>query len=316
MRQLTACYKRYCLKVRSLMFSQYFGHYLLNKTIVTTEQLQKALELQKSTHLKLGVLAINEGFMSATQVEETHQKQMQMDKRFGEIALQLGYLTEPQLSQLLAAQKESHLVLGQVLVDENILTLEQLSEALSSYKRDHSLSDEQFQAITKGDVELLLNQMLHLEASSDKPLLLDYITLFAKNIIRFVDEQLHMETLPTTNVLSGDRIVYQKIHGDIELFTAIIAEETVFLDIASKYSQEALSSIDELAEASVSEFLNLHNGLVTVNLSNQGTELDMEPQQVVANGTIQSFQDASIVKVTISSGSFTLFISKKPPVIS
>ena len=35
-----------------------------------------------------------------------------------------------------------------------------------------------------------------------------------------------------------------------------------------------------MAEASVGEFLNLHNGIFLVNISNQGIELKMTPQEV------------------------------------
>ena len=75
------------------MFSQYFGHFLLNRELITREQLTDALTFQQSVHVKFGVIAIDEGYMTPLQVEEVHEKQKQADKRFGEIAIELGYLT-------------------------------------------------------------------------------------------------------------------------------------------------------------------------------------------------------------------------------
>ena len=57
------------------MFTQFFGNYLLNQRLVSPEQLTEALELQKTTRLKLGVLAINAGYMTAAQVDEVHNAQ-------------------------------------------------------------------------------------------------------------------------------------------------------------------------------------------------------------------------------------------------
>jgi len=47
------------------MFSQYFGHYLINNGLIKPEQLADALDYQRSVHLKLGVIAINAGLMSS-----------------------------------------------------------------------------------------------------------------------------------------------------------------------------------------------------------------------------------------------------------
>jgi CheY-specific phosphatase CheX len=51
------------------------------------------------------------------------------------------------------------------------------------------------------------------------------------------------------------------------------------IEFAKRYSHEELDSFDELARESVAEFLNLHNGLFTVNMSNnKQIELQLEPQ--------------------------------------
>ena len=54
------------------MYSQYFGNYLLNKGLISPEQLTDALEYQRSVRLKLGVIAVNAGYMTPSQVEEIH----------------------------------------------------------------------------------------------------------------------------------------------------------------------------------------------------------------------------------------------------
>lgn len=291
------------------MFSQYFGNFLLNKGILTPSQLDQVMELQKSAHVKLGVLSINAGFMSPEQVEEVHQKQMQVDKRFGEIAIEMGYLTHVELNQILSSQKHSHLLLGQVLIDENLLTIEAFTKLLNEYKEEFGLSDEQFRSILNGDINTLISTIINLDKSKHYTIIKDYLSLFAKNVIRFVDEQVRLEAIENGPALTKEWLVSQKICGEFPLQTAILADDTVFIDIAKKYSQEEIVEANDLAQASVGEFLNLHNGIFLVNMSNQDIELEMEPQEVSANHTLE-LEDVHVIKIHISSGPFYLVINE------
>ncbi len=88
-----------------------------------------------------------------------------------------------------------------------------------------------------------------------------YLALFAKNMIRFIDDQVYFEVVRGEEVQQGKWLVHQEIQGESPLFTAISANEDVFLRMASIYAEEELSEMDELAKASVSELLNLQNGI-------------------------------------------------------
>ena len=65
------------------MFTQFFGNYLLNHGLVTSQQLSRALTDQKNTRAKLGVLAINAGYMTPEQVDAVHTEQQRVDMRMG-----------------------------------------------------------------------------------------------------------------------------------------------------------------------------------------------------------------------------------------
>lgn len=289
------------------MFSQFFGHYLLNNGLLTREQLADALEFQQSVHVKFGVIAVDEGFLTPAQVEKIHEMQKQVDKRFGEIAVDLGYLTEEQVEAMLSVQKQNHLLLAQALVDREYMSIEQFSQALNEYKKQNSLSDEKFEAIKKGDIDALVNHLLNKETSEK---LAKYLALFAKNMIRFIDDQAYLSVSEKDEMNEKDWFVHQDIVGEVPLFTAISANTDVFLHIASTYAEETLTLVDELAQASVSEFLNLHNGIYLVNMSNEGIELNMNPQSVGKNMTVD--EDVFVVTVHTSKGPFQLALSDKP----
>lgn len=296
------------------MFSQYFGHYLLNRELITREQLTDVLAFQQSVHVKFGVMAIDEGFMTPQQVEEVHEKQKQVDKRFGEIAIELGYLTDGQVNSLVSMQKQAHLFLAQALVDRGYMTIEQFGTALNDYKKVNSLSDKQFDAIKNGSIESIVESILIRRNSAEKTVFGNYLSLFAKNMIRFIDDQVYLEVAGQEVNIQGKWLVQQEITGESPLFTAIAADDESFLHIASKFAEEELTEVDELAKAAVSEFLNLQNGIYLVNMSNLGIELNMKPQKVMDNATIST--ESLLVIVNTTKGAFQLILSDKPENIS
>ncbi|KOP81598.1 hypothetical protein ACFFHH_18685 [Cytobacillus solani] len=293
------------------MFSQYFGHYLLNNGLITAHQLKHALDLQKTTHVKFGVIAVDEGLLTSKQVEEIHEKQKQQDKRFGEIAVDLGFLTKEQVDLMLSSQKKNHLYLAQAVVDQNYMTIEEFTNALNEYKRIHSLSNEKFEAIKSGDIDAIVESLLHTN-HPEKEGYAEYVSLFVKNIVRFIDDEVYVEASEEKNA-DAEWLVSQEIIGEKPLWSALAADEKVFLEIASVFAEEKLTEADELAQASVSEFLNLHNGIFLVNMSNKGTELEMKPQKVDHDSIVSVHKENSLcISINTSKGKFQLILSHSP----
>ncbi|WP_240416825.1 hypothetical protein [Paenibacillus periandrae] len=281
------------------MFAQYFGQFLLNRSLVTASALDQALSAQAETRVKLGALAINKGYMTPEQAEKVHQTQTRMDKRFGEIAVDMGLLTEEVVTELLSSQQSAHLTLGQALIDQGTMNYETFSTALILYKKDYSLTDDQFESIVNGSIEALVESILLKQNMILEQALTDYISLFAKNMIRFIDSHIRIEIIPTDSAAVYEWTAYQSlISSDRSLsrVTAISAAEASFLQLASIYAQESIEEPGEMMEASVGELLNLHNGIYLVNLSNRGIELDLEPQAVVRS---TAFSPGSPIKVVL-----------------
>ncbi|WP_108671967.1 hypothetical protein [Peribacillus acanthi] len=294
------------------MFSQFFGHYLLNHGLISGEQLKEALHLMQSTHVKLGVLAVNEGLLTGAQVIEIHEKQKLVDQRFGEIAVVLGYLKDEQVEYLLSAQKHQHLQLAQALVDQEFLSIEEFSLALDSYKKEYGLTEEKFDSIKNGDIETLVETLIPSSDEKKKGSFISYLSLFIKNMVRFIDDTVYVDIHPLNGKLEASHFVSQEIIGDSSLFTAIGADHEVFLKLASIYAEEQLEEVDELTKASVSEFLNLHNGIYLVNMSNEGTELEMKPQRYQENVEIELLASGYYVQVLTSFGPFFMVLSDHP----
>lgn len=262
------------------MFNQYFGSYLLNKGIITPDKLKQALELCESTHVKLGVLAMNAGLMNASQVAEVQNLQKSMDKKFGEIAVMKGYLTENQVQELLKEQRSGHMVLSQVLVDRGFLSLEELEQALKKYREQSGFTPEQLQAIEAGDIDNLVKAFMA-DASDPYGLIVQsFLALLLKNMVRFLNQIPRIEKPLDQPAPSANILVSQHIKGELILSTALAMDNDMFFEIARRYSGMHIEDEVELAEASVTEFLNLNNGLFIVNMDNAGVSLTLEPPAV------------------------------------
>lgn len=289
------------------MFSQYFGNYLLNKGILTTEQLHDALNLSNSTRIRLGVLAINAGLLNADQVEEIQNLQRTLDKRFGEIAVMKGYLTEDQVQQLLKTQTEDYMLLGQALTDRKYLTIQQLEDAMNSYKKESGLTDEQFQAFQQGNIDKIVRVLLDFPELPKKDLFYDYAALILRNILRFLGEEARLGACIPARGFTCPILAAQDIEGETNFYTALAMDENVYLDVAVKYSGMQLTT-SELADASLSEFLNLVNGLFIVNMSNRGVELKIQPPRITRDAKIAAAQ-ANVIPYYLNKGPLYVIIS-------
>ena len=291
------------------MYSQYFGNFLLNKGLIKPEQLADALEYQRSVHLKLGVIAVNAGVMTPDQIETVHNMQKRVDRRFGELAVEQGFITEEQLAALLATQKQGHLMLGQALIDKSYFTLEELHSALESYKKENGMSARQFNVIKSDETQEIEDIFKNFGETILSKTYSDYVTLLIKNIIRFIDDNPVVEINKLNSDYGADWYAYQTITGVISLETGIACSEDAFIKLAAKFAQEDITEADELAQASVGEFLNLHNGIFLVNMSNNGVELDMKPQDVLQQHIIKGSDKIYVVTCNMNWGKFDLLIS-------
>lgn len=297
------------------MFTQFFGNFLLNEGIVTKAQLIEALEIQKLVRVKLGVLAINAGLMTAKQVDEVHAEQQRVDKRFGDIAVEKGYLKASDVDELLSHQKQGQLILGQALVDKGYLSNEQFEQALASYKKTNSIQDKDFTTDQNKKIDTIIRNFYIFNTFAESDLFTEYVSLVFKNIIRFIGDDFVPLAPETMSSYQSLRMASQKVNGVFSCFTAIDASDSAFIAFAARYSGEEITKIDELAEESVSEFLNLHNGLFTVNMSNdRQLELELEPQRVTNGKSIDvNGPDLFVMPICFPFGTISVIISSETP---
>lgn len=292
------------------MFTQFFGNYLLNQKLVTPEQLVDALQDKKNTRMKLGVLAINAGYMTASQVERVHELQSQMDKRIGDIAVELGYMTEEQVMELLHAQPLGYLLLGQALVDKGYMDNSSFENAINSYKEKYSLTDEDIASNENSKMETLVNSLCDFSKTKNPELYEEFVSLLINNLIRFVgDDFTPLDPEYSINSTSF-KSTTQNIKGEFSTETKIFADDATFIEFAARYSGEEILELNEYVEASGQDFINLHNGLFTVNVSNnQQVELTLTPPTPLTSLTPNEIDNCIILPFQYPFGTVRFSIS-------
>ena len=253
------------------MYTQFFGNYLLSKGCLTSEQLFAAMQKQASAHMRLGTLAIHSGFMTAAEVDQVVAQQSRQDKKFGELAIQMGFLTDDQVIQLLKSQSPDFLLLGQVLVDDGLLTNADLETLISDYRSQNELTDLDMTHDSHDNVSRILDNFF---ITSETPLTHNgrmYLELLFNDFIRFIGEDFTPLSSKEYKEFPISHCIRQDIQGEYEIRTYINMDEKTAIEFASRYAGEQFLAYDEYVQASLEDFLNVHNGLFVVNVSNDSS---------------------------------------------
>lgn len=264
------------------MYAQFFGNYLLSRDILTTDQLIQAMHKKSSVRIKIGTLAIHAGYMTANEVDRVIILQTHQDKRFGEIAISEGYLTEMQCAELLSQQKPDFLLLGQVLVEDGIISTEELQDLIIDYQSEYELEDsESFSEETRNTIDGMIEKFFVLAERSLTQHEVFFFRLLLNNLVRFIGDDFILVAPSLCKEYPTNYCVSQKVNGTFSIYPYLDMSESACIEFASRYVCDTYTSFDEYVQASVEDFLNLHNGLFTVNMSNEfAIELTLSPPTV------------------------------------
>lgn len=251
---------------------------MFHKKLLTADELAAVAAKERSARPMLGVLAINAGLMNAAQVEAVHEQQKRQDKRFGELAVAAGYITMAQLEDLLQLQHQRHVHLSQAIIDCGYMSLSELETALQQYREESGLTPEAWQLLHTMDYEGISKALLQFDLPG-AAVYHDYMALLQRNMVRFLQAEPVLAPNGPVTVTAGRYVVHQIMEGEGGLAVGLAMDDAVLLALASQYSGETLTVVDELAVDSVMEFLNVVNGIFCVNASAQGLELELTLQR-------------------------------------
>jgi CheY-specific phosphatase CheX len=300
------------------MFEQFFGNYLIQKKLITSEQFADVLETQKSSRVKLGLIAVAEKMLTPRQTYEINMLQVTLDKRFGDIAVDKGYLTPDQVSHLLSLQGNPYLLFAQTLAEKNIMTLAEVEDAVLRYKEENNFTDDDIEAIKSGDIDRITNVFIKINA----PLYNDMIALAIRNIIRFIDTSVSFSEPIACKTYRFENLASQCLKGDHDILlgfagkgNSLLTIATPYANIANPYEKEEFTEVDEDSLDAVCEFTNVINGLFASKLSYEDINIDMLPPITYNDNELVSEGEFYVVPLKINSSDIDLVISVDAKVV-
>lgn len=263
------------------MFTQFFGNYLVSEDVVTQQQLFEAIQLKKNIKVKLGVLAINAGLLTSRDVECIHEKQMTEDRPFGDIAVSLGYVTKAQIEELLVSQMPDYLLLGQALIDLGVIDNAGFEKELNNYKAKFSLDENDLKKADSKKYANIIKGFFDFSKTSNEELMINFTELLVKNLIRFVGDDFILLNPDNFDASIYKNCYAQDIMLEFSTTLSVCGDEKTLINFSSRYAGEEFTEMDEYIDACINDFINLHNGLFIVNVSqDNGIELTLTPPEI------------------------------------
>jgi len=236
---------------------KFFGAFLVERGVITKEQLFEALEEQKKTNLKLGEHAIRLGYLTPEQVEEIRRLQKREEIRFGEAAVRLGYLKPEQVEQLIRIQRSSHKLLGDILVLKGFITRETLERELKLFEAEQ---------------RLYMTEMVYLpEGVKERDFINIVVDLIKKFLLRTVDINVKFGDFSFEEYKPlGNFDVQVDVSGDVRMKVVFSSPERLGELLVREYG---LPDSNQLRKDAVYEFMNVVMGNVVAKMERLGKRI-------------------------------------------
>jgi CheY-specific phosphatase CheX len=252
------------------MAVKFFGQYLLEKNIITPQQLIEAVEYQESKNLKFGEYALLKGYMTEKDIERIQNEQKRVDMQFGELAVKLNILTSAQIWEILTRQKNDHIFIGEALLQKGFLTPDVLQRELTLFKEDQS--------------QYVAGEIMIPDGAANPEVIKSIVDLTQKMLQRVaylnvkVGDGFISHNEPQKNFL----LISVSMRGNLKYEYAFSSSQEISEVIASGVMGEDVKSEDrEGISDGVKEFCNIACGNIIAKLSQQGKSMDISPPQEV-----------------------------------
>lgn len=285
------------------MFAQLFGYYLLDKNIISTEQLNEALVNKNIYKARLGSLFMESGYMTPEQVEYVHREQKRFDKNMGDLAVFLGFLSRTQMEELLDRQNSGDMALAEALVSKGYITKSEHDNLLKAYRQELGLtSDLSDQNNLKRDIISIYS----LDDMKESDVYADYASLFVRNSIRFVGDDFAFTSFNPVKDTEQECMIIQDVTGNSSLRTAICGSQKAFNAFAARCAGK---DAFDCTNRDVGDFLNLQNGLYAANaFAADSSKLTLGKIDYVQNELISTGSDKLIIPLSFTFGKIYIYV--------
>lgn len=245
---------------------KYFGQYLIEKGIVSPEDLLKAMSLQGQTNLSLGDISVQAGLINPEQLEKIQQYQILHNVTFMKAARELGCISAQELETIISRQMSNNMLLGDCLVKLKILSQEQIETHFKFFRTEQSI---------------LEFKILNAIAAHSNAVLIETIIQSTVNLFRYLlDVQPRIGgfysngNTPPSALSEYHWVALQNLSGDYICNVELFLSKEMLLKISSSLLKRPVTEISELSLDSSKEFLNIIVGYVCSALSLKNIKCD------------------------------------------
>lgn len=290
------------------MVESIIGSYLVDSGRITQQQFKAALDKMDAVRVKLGLIAVSEGFMTFAQAEDVNRLQAICDKRFGDIAVDKGYLTDEQVGKLLKRQGDAYLAFIQALEDDKLITIGELNNILEEFRQRKCLTNTELEDIKSDDVDKIVKVVLP-DAGEDYEKL---VAVAIRTVIRMVDRHASILKAEMKKLDASGAIAIQELQGDgIRYINGFKEVDGALLTAASFFGQEDFGEMNEDALDAAAELMNCINGLfASAQSGSRGAFLELMPPQYGVDGVDVPDAEACVVTIQIN-GQICEFVTAK-----
>jgi CheY-specific phosphatase CheX len=246
---------------------KFFGQFLLERRVISAEELLEAVEYQEAENLKFGDYALSKGYLDAMDVRRLNDEQRRTDMMIGELAVKLRMMSSEQVDELLTRQRNDHMFIGEALVRKGTITPDILEKELERFKEDQK--DYTPWKITVP------------EGLKDSGTVSDIVDLTQKLLRRMAQVEVKVGEGVVVSEGPGENfsVVSVLLTGNLQQFEYVLSvPREVATRIASGILDwEASSEPDEIVADGVREFCNIVCGNVIARLAKRGMSVEITP---------------------------------------
>ncbi|MBQ8597267.1 MAG: chemotaxis protein CheX [Lachnospiraceae bacterium] len=269
------------------MVSSIVGSYLVDKGLITVEQLNDLMAEQQKVRVKLGLIAVAEGLMTQDQAEKVNALQAVMDKRFGDIAVSKGYLTDGQVEALLKKQGNAYLAFAQALENQQLMTVDQLEQYMVDFQHENQLTASDIDDLKSDDVDRILP--LYMPIGYEK--YAGVAGTAVRTLMRCIDNNVYPGKAVLAESYDVDNCAVQYVEGAPAVTCCMAGKGNALLPVASIFGKEDFEAVDADALDAIGELLNCINGLYASALSQEGITMELCPPEYYAEAaSVQASQ--------------------------
>lgn len=277
------------------MGNRYFSQYLLNAGVLEISNIGHIMPKSTNAVPQLPILAVEKGLLSDEQIDELTGME-DLTKALTDKSI----LSDDQIKALQNEVPSRSARMAQVVLDERLADLKTLNRCF------RESGEEEVHPVVAA-VKKIVSTYDDLNPVGE--VYGEYAELFVGGLQRFMNTDAVVVTEPAEPVIEDSIIVSQSMGGALSLSAAILSKSDVFLEMAERYSDEAFPEVDEMAEDSLAEFMNVINGLYIVEQSVKAVDMDLDMPKI-GRSACPMASSLVAVRIVTEFGSFVLYLAE------